>query len=422
MRNPARSRVDPVAAFKAAWRDGTLIYSILFLLLGNWYIQALTYPFGPHQAVYALQILACGSLGLAVANFLSDPAASVRGIRENPALLVFLGYIVLSTVFLTNWDQPLPHGLYVLILLVSLASIISSRPVPEAVYRPLFPIIMALVFLYFILVALSLSPQPGNRLFRLEFSILGRQNPNNIADTIMPLVAALLVFDHIDTKPIWRFARLATLFMITWITTLCMSLAVSMGLLFGMAILLYFRRDRTIALGILISLLGILAGYATVYLLSPDGATKPLTGGVRLRIWGQYLQLFFANPVFGHGFMNVLTVETLSLRGEMRTYGSAHGMLVHLLIQGGLVGLALFLAVATEGYFKLKQIVREKLLFPAVYLAIASGAFLTQKGALLNWPPSTQMIAAAPFLVIVASWVHANRWSEHNVSEQPKGQ
>jgi O-antigen ligase len=157
---------------------------------------------------------------------------------------------------------------------------------------------------------------------------------------------ALLLFE----KRLWVKAGY---FAVVGACTYCLLFALSRGgyaaFLVGI-IYLGFVRNRFVLIGVFI-FLSMWQGLVPPavrerVLMTDENGTMDHSAASRLSLWEEAMQVFQADPIFGTGF------NTYAYGSHVGGYGDTHNVFVKVLVETGLVGLLLFLAI----FFKLFKV------------------------------------------------------------------
>lgn len=164
---------------------------------------------------------------------------------------------------------------------------------------------------------------------------------------------------------------------------------------------MFFTRDGRRALLVLAS---VVIGAVLAWLLSEEPSIKTASTTTRVKIYTSFAEIFRASPVFGIGFAGVSPIEvTLEhANDKVRTFYNAHSVILHALVQGGVVGFLLFAVAALHTAWRGFRLAMSGHPLAMLMIVAAVPVAFFQKGPLFTVPGATWLLVWVPMLIVVA--------------------
>ena len=342
----------------------------------------------------------------------------ISKLRSNWIYFAFILYLIVNTLLLSEPDKTINYYFQSLFLICSIFMIgVVSPQLPKYSYN-LLGISACLTLIIFTIIFVSGLEVTANRLYRLQVGyriihdVFFRVNPNNIAAICMPILAGIIAWTMSENKASFKVLSLFGIAVGSWILGATYSIAAFAGclaLIILIQILYIFGklqvRYRWVLIVTAAIILGLLVGILTCHIYSPDdfekSYTKVYTGNVRLRIWTEFFQLAMQEPYFGHGFANKVSILTQNINGDLKRYWFGHGYPMHVFVQGGFLGLLLFIAVIFKLVIDAIKCSVSGYVLPILLVSSISVMFLIQKGPLLFHPAQYSALVILPLAVVL---------------------
>lgn len=335
----------------------------------------------------------------AVMSFPTRKNLSDRRIVLIPFSMMFV-YVVCSGLFASEdraGDALTPSSAVVILSLVLLATGIVDRN-SEDWWSKIATLWSLLAFLCCLLLTVA-SWRSGD--WRLVNGIRGKVNPNDVSNVVAVFAVLAWTGRSKAKERVPLLVQSATLAATGWIVGLSTSITAIAGLI-GVALIacvIVGASKKPVAEELASSSLllgGVLAGVGVATLLTGKSVDRFLAAGPRSEIYSAYFEFAADAPIFGHGFLTPTSIEVAG-----RTRSHAHNIPIHVLTQGGVVGLLLFGAVAGVTLWIACRM-REVSMLPILLGVAVAPMALSQKGPLLHWEPSFLILWIAPVLAAVA--------------------